>query len=112
MGKFHFLFSFMLFALVVYGVYGTEGNTNSTMDDSRNGKIGVIVDKSSRIGKEEILAMQMAVEDFNSFRNKSFSLVIRDYKSDPNLAALAGREFIFLLNLIECFPLPCQLNCS
>ncbi|KAA0066787.1 glutamate-gated kainate-type ion channel receptor subunit glur5 [Cucumis melo var. makuwa] len=86
----------MLFALVVSGVYGTEGNTNSTMDDSRNGKIGVIVDTSSRIGKEEILAMQMAVEDFNSFRNKSFSLVIRDYKNDPNLAALAANDLIYM----------------
>lgn len=105
MGKFPFLFTFLLFALVVSGEHETEGNTNSTMNDSGKGRIGLIVDKSSRIGKEEILAMQMAIEDFNSFSNQSFSLVIRDYKSDPNLAALEGREFLFLLSLIECFPI-------
>ncbi|CAK9325234.1 unnamed protein product [Citrullus colocynthis] len=64
------------------------------MNDSGKGRIGFIVDKSSRIGKEEILAMQMAIEDFNSFSNQSFSLVIRDYKSDPNLAALEANDLI------------------
>ncbi|XP_022976412.1 glutamate receptor 2.8-like isoform X2 [Cucurbita maxima] len=94
MGQFPALFSFFLVTLVVSWRHETEGNMNLTMDDSGKGRIGVIVDKSSRIGKEEILAMQMAVEDFNSSRNQSFSLVIRDYKSDPNLASLAAKELI------------------
>lgn len=94
MGKFPFLFSFLLFALVVSGERGTEGNTSSRMDDNGEGRIGAIVDMSSRIGKEEILAMEMALEDFNSLRNQSFSLVIRDSRSDPNIAALAGKSFI------------------
>ena len=99
MGLFPALFSFFLVALVVSWGHETEGNMNLTMDDSGKGRIGVIVDESSRIGKEEMLAMQMAVEDFNSSRNQSFSLVIRDYKSDPNLAALAGKSLDFFFNL-------------
>ena len=96
MGKLHFLFSFLLlFAAMVSGRHETQRTAGSTMVDGKQGRIGAIVDMSSRIGKEEILAMQMAIEDFNSLSNRNFSLVVRDSRSDPNLAALAGESSYF-----------------
>ncbi|XP_023535728.1 glutamate receptor 2.8-like isoform X1 [Cucurbita pepo subsp. pepo] len=95
MGKLHFLFSFLLlFAAMVSGRHETQRTAGSTMVDGKQGRIGAIVDMSSRIGKEEILAMQMAIEDFNSLSNRNFSLVVRDSRSDPNLAALAAKDLI------------------
>lgn len=87
MRKFPFLFPFLLFALIVSGKHETERNVSATMVDDGKGRIGAIVDLSSRIGKEEILAMHMAIEDFNSLNNQNFSLIIKDSRSDPNLAA-------------------------
>ena len=65
------------------------------MVDGVRGKIGAIVDKNSRIGKEESLAMLMAVEDFNNVNDQNFSFVIKDFKNDPNQAALAGKSLCF-----------------
>ncbi|KAL0545808.1 hypothetical protein IC582_015701 [Cucumis melo] len=64
------------------------------MVDGGRGKIGAIVDKNSRIGKEESLAMLMAVEDFNNINYQNFSFVIKDSKNDPNQAALAAEDLI------------------
>ncbi|XP_022941279.1 glutamate receptor 2.8-like isoform X3 [Cucurbita moschata] len=93
MGKFSFLFSFLLFSLIVAGKHGTQRNVGSKMIGGGKGRIGAIVDCSSRIGKEQSLAMRMAVESFNS-NDQNFSLVIRDSKSDPYQAALAAEDLI------------------
>ncbi|XP_023524984.1 glutamate receptor 2.8-like isoform X2 [Cucurbita pepo subsp. pepo] len=93
MGKFPFLFSFLLFSLIVSGKHGTQRNVGSKMIGGGKGRIGAIVDCSSRIGKEQSLAMRMAVESFNS-NDQNFSLVIRDSESDPYQAALAAEDLI------------------
>ncbi|XP_038898557.1 glutamate receptor 2.8-like [Benincasa hispida] len=94
MGNLPFLFSFFLFALIVSRKHGTERNASATLVNGGKCRIGAIVDLSSRIGKEEILAMHMAIEEFNSLSNQNFSLIIRDSRSDPNLAALAAKDLI------------------
>lgn len=104
MGKFPFLFSFLLFSLIVSGKHGTQRNVGSKMIGGGKGRIGAIVDCSSRIGKEQSLAMRMAVESFNS-NDQNFSLVIRDSESDPYQAALAGKS-------LSCFEVQKHLFCS
>lgn len=52
--------------------------------------IGAIIDNCSRIGKEERVAMEMAMEDFYANNNQRFVLQIRHSKKDPMQAALAG----------------------
>ncbi|CAK9325237.1 unnamed protein product [Citrullus colocynthis] len=94
MGNFPFLFSFLLFALIVSGKHETNRTMSSKAVDGGRGRIGAIVDKSSRIGKEESLAMLMAVEDFNNINDRNFSFFIRDSKSDPHQAALAAEDLI------------------
>ncbi|XP_022981889.1 glutamate receptor 2.8-like isoform X2 [Cucurbita maxima] len=93
MGKLSFLFSFLLFSLIVAGKHGTQRNVGSKMIGGGKGRIGAIVDCSSRIGKEQSLAMRMAIESFNS-NDQNFSLVVTDSKSNPYQAALAAEDLI------------------
>ncbi|XP_027927943.1 glutamate receptor 2.8-like [Vigna unguiculata] len=70
----------------------------TTVDDGMHvkmkGTIGVITDNNSRNGKEEIVAVKMAMEDFYHYSNQSFGLQIRDSHADPLQAALAARDLI------------------
>lgn len=56
--------------------------------------IGVITDNKSRNGKEEIVAIKMALEDFYQYSNQNFGLdlQIRNSHGDPLQAALAGLQ--------------------
>ena len=48
---------------------------------------------SSRIGKEEKVAMEMAIEEFNSqYSNQHIDLLINDSQGEPIQAALAGKS--------------------
>lgn len=58
--------------------------------------IGAITDNSSRIGKEQRVALKMALDDFFQHTNRSFVLHTRDSHGDPHHAALAGlSSFLF-----------------
>ena len=52
--------------------------------------IGAIVDLSSRVGKEEKVAMEMAIEDFQNRTNQSLVLQVKDSQGKPIHAAVAG----------------------
>ncbi|KAJ6298310.1 hypothetical protein OIU76_019458 [Salix suchowensis] len=56
--------------------------------------IGAIIDMSSRIGKEQRAAMEIAVEDFNGTGNQTLVLHIKDSQRDPVRAALAAMDLI------------------
>ncbi|KAK6934201.1 Receptor, ligand binding region [Dillenia turbinata] len=56
--------------------------------------IGAIIDTSSRVGKEESLAMEMAVEDFNNHFNQTLHLIVKDCQSQPLQAALMAVDLI------------------
>ena len=58
----------------------------------KTGGIGVIVDNSSRIGKEEIVAMRLAIHDFKNRTNRQLDLHVRDSQSDPVLAVFSGNH--------------------
>ncbi|MED6157672.1 hypothetical protein PIB30_025450 [Stylosanthes scabra] len=58
--------------------------------------IGVVADNSARSGKEEIVAIKIALEDFYDYTNRRFAFVlhIRDSHGDPLKAALSARDLI------------------
>lgn len=60
------------------------------------GVMGAIVNNSSRIGKEEQLAMEMAVQDFNNYTNQTLVLHIRNSRGEPVTAALLGNIIIYM----------------
>ncbi|KAJ4726395.1 Glutamate receptor [Melia azedarach] len=58
------------------------------------GIVGAIVNNSSRIGKEQRIAMEMACEDFNRSSNESLILYIRNSRREPMHAALAAMDLV------------------
>ncbi|CAB4277407.1 unnamed protein product [Prunus armeniaca] len=67
------------------------GRANKPENEPRMGIIGAIIDNSSRIGKEERVAIEMAVEDFHATGNQRLALHIRNsQREDPLQAALAA----------------------
>ncbi|XP_052177247.1 glutamate receptor 2.8-like [Diospyros lotus] len=63
------------------------------------GSVGAILDYSSRIGKEEKVAMEMAREDFYSRTNRSIILQLENSHGDPIQAALAATHLINTQNV-------------
>ncbi|KAH0986579.1 hypothetical protein GBA52_013756 [Prunus armeniaca] len=84
----------MAFVLLLKQILIVDGISDTTTDDGFIGILGAIVDNSSRIGKEESIAMQIAVEDFINTSNQRLDLKIRNSQGDPLQAALAARSLI------------------
>lgn len=74
------------------------------------GIIGAIADNNSRNGKEEIVAIKMALEDFYHHSNQRFVLEIRNSQRDPLQAALAGLYFSPFRYSDHCWTLYCTFN--
>ncbi|KAF2286078.1 hypothetical protein GH714_010200 [Hevea brasiliensis] len=95
MHTFHFLFYFLALNLLCTPSAAAADGSTRTKDSNRvKGIIGAIIDESSRIGKEERLAMEIAAEDFYSHSKQSLTLHIHDSQGDPIRAALAAKELI------------------
>ncbi|XP_031253196.1 glutamate receptor 2.7-like [Pistacia vera] len=86
------LCSFLLLVLI-FTLRADEAATDAENNHVK-GIIGAIVDNTSRVGKEQIVAMEMAVEDFNIGSNQSLLLHIRTSKREPVHAVLAARDLI------------------
>uniref|UniRef100_A0A2N9HU33 Ionotropic glutamate receptor C-terminal domain-containing protein n=1 Tax=Fagus sylvatica TaxID=28930 RepID=A0A2N9HU33_FAGSY len=71
-----------------------NGSSNTTGNDKIIGVTGVIVDNSSRIGKEQSVAMKLALDDFYDKFNQSLILHIRDSQGEPIQAALEAMDLI------------------
>ncbi|KAF3442448.1 hypothetical protein FNV43_RR16364 [Rhamnella rubrinervis] len=74
----------------------TTSAVHTTMKDNEHvvGIVGAIVDHTSRSGKEEKVAMRMAMEDFYSITNQTLILHIIDSQRDPMHAALGAKDLI------------------
>uniref|UniRef100_F6H1Z0 Glutamate receptor n=1 Tax=Vitis vinifera TaxID=29760 RepID=F6H1Z0_VITVI len=59
-----------------------------------DGSIGVIVDYGSRVGKEEKVAMELAIDDFYKKTNQRLVLHSRDSQGDPLRARLSAMDLI------------------
>lgn len=87
--SFH-LFFFHLLLLLSPKATANGSYTNAVEKEHVVGSIGAIVDLDSRIGKEQKIAMEMAMRDFNVKTNQSFHLLIVNSQKDPVYAAFAG----------------------
>ncbi|KAF2287349.1 hypothetical protein GH714_039701 [Hevea brasiliensis] len=84
----HYLFCFLAIVLMfTQKLIAADGNEIN---------VGAILDETCRIGKEERVAMQLAIEDFNGDNtNRSLiQLLIRYSHREPFQAALAAKELI------------------
>ena len=79
----------LFLALILFSYilsYGVQA-----IDDYKLTNIGAIIDVTSRIGKEENTAMEVAVQNFNNkSNNHKLSLYIQNPGKDPLLAAASG----------------------
>ncbi|XP_044507851.1 glutamate receptor 2.8-like [Mangifera indica] len=91
--SFH-LFFFHLLLLLLLKATANGSYTNAVEKEHVVGSIGAIVDLDSRIGKEEKIAMEMAMRDFNVKTNQSFHLLILNSQKDPVYAAFAAKDLI------------------
>ncbi|XP_057955060.1 glutamate receptor 2.1-like [Malania oleifera] len=71
-----------------------EASTGELGTGTVKGIIGAIVDESSHIGKEEKVAMEMAIDDFTCKNNESLVLHIKDSGKEPLRAALSAIDLI------------------
>uniref|UniRef100_A0A2N9I5U7 Glutamate receptor n=1 Tax=Fagus sylvatica TaxID=28930 RepID=A0A2N9I5U7_FAGSY len=88
MNAFPPLLSFMAILLFVAIKTSTHGSAEITEGSHGKRVIGAIIDSSSRIGKEQKVALQMAVEDFYEVSNQSLLLQIEDSHGEPIRAAI------------------------
>ncbi|MBA0569618.1 hypothetical protein Golob_003337 [Gossypium lobatum] len=71
-------------------------------DDHKVTNIGAVIDVTSRTGKEEITAMEIAVQSFNNkLNNHGLSLYVQNHGKDPMLAAAAGINSVAAEKLIK-----------
>ena len=89
-----FFFPLMISYLLFLQMETAHGSTDLIDEnDDVKGSIGAIVDYSSRIGKEEKVAMEMAIENFNSqYTDLHIDLLINSSQGEPIQAALAGKS--------------------
>ncbi|KAA8523960.1 hypothetical protein F0562_010609 [Nyssa sinensis] len=89
MEKFHLFFCIMVLALSSFSKKATvHGGMNTTGINHVKGIVGAILDYSFRIGKEEKVAMEMAIDDFFNHTNQSFILQLKYSQGEPIKAAL------------------------
>ena len=99
MNRFVSLFNFMPMLMLLL--------RNASANERAKGIIGAIIDNSSRIGKEQTVAMNLALTDFFSYSNQNFDLQIRNSaQGDPLQAAFAGESQLFII----CFSSFCTLS--
>lgn len=86
-------FTFLALVLLFAQKATVYASTNNTLGkDHVKGTIGAILDPSSRIGKEQKVAMEMAIKDVFDKTNQSFDLQIKNSQREPVQAALAGKS--------------------
>ena len=96
-------FSLISFAFFLISHQTAAGGGLETTDiSSVKGTIAAIVDYGSRVGKEEKVAMEMAINDFYDHTNQRLILRVKNSQGDPFQAALTGiytHTLIYLYNL-------------
>ncbi|EOY13166.1 Glutamate receptor 2.7, putative [Theobroma cacao] len=89
------LFSLLALVLMLLLETAAAGSVDTGADHQVKGIIGAIVDDGSRIGKEERVAMEMAMEAFNDYNNnQSLVLLVRNSRKEPLRAAVVATDLI------------------
>ena len=100
----------LLIILVPLDLVGTVA-TNSKVDKCPNTKvpivkIGVVIDHTSRVGKEQRIAMQMAAQQISHSTCLKLELLLKDSKGSPAKATASGNSisisnfsYIIIINL-------------
>ena len=83
-----------------------EGENSCSMDHTRQiiGSIGGVFYSSSRVGKEQKIAMELAIQDFHRSTCSKLLSDIRDSHGSSALAVSAGNmDFLYLPSSIPFY---------
>lgn len=69
----------------------SHGLDNSQEESQNKLNLGAIIDNDSRAGREEKVAMQIAIEDFCVHSSHCPTLLVNDSQGDPIQTALLGK---------------------
>lgn len=83
-------FTFLALVLLLVEKATVDGRTTTLGKEHVRGIIGAIIDYRSRVGKEQKVAMEMAIKDVFDKTNQRFDLHIKNTHSEPVQATLAG----------------------
>ncbi|XP_052177245.1 glutamate receptor 2.1-like isoform X2 [Diospyros lotus] len=90
--------SLLAMAVLLFSHQGGAANSDAEMEVTETnqvlGTVGAILDYSSRIGKEQKVAVEIAVEDVFFHTNQSLILQLEDSHGDPIQAARAATQLI------------------
>ena len=95
------LVAFLFPCLFLQATLTTGSLTTIPEDGNETGidRIGVIFDKTSRVGKEAKVAIEIAIQDFNNETNQHSVLYYKNSRSKAVHAAIAGKVFIRVIIL-------------
>ncbi|KAF6177175.1 hypothetical protein GIB67_025512 [Kingdonia uniflora] len=83
---------FIFFFFLVLHSHSETAAAASDDEDTKHVAIGAKIDKKTCMGKEEKIALEIAIQDFNTISsdNHKFVLNLRDWGGDPLQAASSG----------------------
>ncbi|KAL7087595.1 hypothetical protein ACP275_13G076300 [Erythranthe tilingii] len=84
--NFYVLLYFVALAFAAVNLITTNGDESSVL--------GTILDCKSRVGKEEIIAIEIAIEELNNQQNRNLILRVKCTRGESVLAAQAARHLI------------------
>lgn len=88
--KMNIILSYLILSLSSLALFSQQQATDSHEYSS----IGIIIDNTSRAGREAKVSIEMALDDISNKTNQSFVRHIIDSQGEPFLAALAGKLYI------------------
>ncbi|KAI3803510.1 hypothetical protein L1987_31663 [Smallanthus sonchifolius] len=94
----HTFYSYLILSLVASSLscflLQATGSLTSVPKARNETRVGVILDQTSRPGKEAKVAIELAIQDFNSKTDQPLVLYIQNSRNKPVHAAIAAKELI------------------
>ncbi|XP_076924199.1 glutamate receptor 2.2-like [Bidens hawaiensis] len=92
------LFAFSLPCFLLLQATLATGSLTTCLKAGNEYGVGVILDQTSRPGKEAKVAIELAIQEFNMKANQSLVLYLKNSRNKPVHATLAGKQFTSFTN--------------
>lgn len=91
LGKASKFFCLFILVPIFFLVFMSSGSSTAAASGKSATSIGVVIDEDSRVGKEQKIAMKIAVQNLNNSTNHKFIIHFRNISTgNPLQAATAG----------------------
>ncbi|KAI3774958.1 hypothetical protein L1987_49523 [Smallanthus sonchifolius] len=94
----HTFYSYLILSLLTFSLpcflLQATGSLTSVPKARNETRVGAILDQTSRLGKEAKVAIEIAIQDFNSKTDQPLVLYLQNSRNKPVHAAIAAKELI------------------